>query len=140
VPVLTITGVKNYQKFYAEILLDNTTFLPQYSIQNQMHCHQEESVFFWFTHSLPHSIHCTIASKIVLAQFLIRKKSLIRSMLDGKPFLWPEAKCIHMSLLQNSVFLSLVIYFQKPKGTSAHQARNFVSNFYYCLKYCSCFI
>ena len=43
-------------------------------------------------------------------------------------------------LLQNLVFLSLVIYFQKPKGTSAHQARNFVSNIHYWLKFCSCLV
>ena len=47
---LTIAGVKKYWKFYTEILLGNTTFLPRYSVQNQMHFQQEESVFFWFTH------------------------------------------------------------------------------------------
>jgi len=41
-----MTGVKNYRKYYTELLLENATFLPEYSIQNQMHFHQEESVFF----------------------------------------------------------------------------------------------
>ena len=46
----TVTGVKNYQKLYKELLLENTTFLPEYSFQKQMHFHQEENVFFSFTH------------------------------------------------------------------------------------------
>ena len=43
-------------------------------------------------------------------------------------------------LLQNSVFLSFVIYFQKPKGTSTYQAWNFVSTFNYWFKCCSCLV
>ena len=47
---------------------------------------------------------------------------------------------VSIYLLQNSVFLSLVIYFQKPKGTSTHQAWSFVSNFHCWLKCCSCLV
>jgi hypothetical protein len=43
---LILTNVKNYEQLHPEFLLNNTAFLPAYSIQNQMYFHQEDCVFF----------------------------------------------------------------------------------------------
>ena len=56
----TIIRVKNNQIFYTELLLQNTTFLPEYSFQKQMHFHQEESIFIHTLTAIPHSLHSSI--------------------------------------------------------------------------------
>jgi hypothetical protein len=126
-------GVKNYRKYYTELLLENTTLLPEYSIQNQMHFHQEGTIFFWFTNSLHNS------NKNCSASFQLRRNpKFIQRLMESHFFgLKPKASTC---LLQNSVFLSFVIYFQKPKGTSTYQAWNFVSTFNYWFKCCSCLV
>lgn len=71
-PVTVIlASVRNDQKFqlqfYPKIFWENGAFLPEYSIQHQMHFHQVFVLISLFTVT-PHSLHKSSASEMAVAE------------------------------------------------------------------------